>query len=208
MTPNKFFVFATVAGLAASLHAQGNIEAVNYPGGVYSPYVAGGFNNGTMGWAFSSSQNITVNDLGWLLGDFPPSSTEGISIGLWSADGTLLRSTIFDNNSVTTNGNLYEAIIPLLIPAGSTFIIGIGTTGNVSFGSPPPSFLQQTISFVGNAYLFGSGFTFPTVQPSGDSNMVFGATFLFQPVPEPSVLAVGALGALGAVLLGLGRKIG
>ena len=198
MQLNKFFIFVTVVGLTTNLHAQGDIEAVNYTGGNYSPYVGGIINNATMGWAFSSSQDITIDSLGWLFWGIAPPSTQVVSIGLWSADGTLLRSTVIDNNSVSINGNFYEAVSPLLVTAGNIYVVAVGTSGQpaISFGIPPTSLLQQPLNFVGNAYLFGSGFTFPTIQPTGDSDAVSGATFLFQTVPEPGELAFTALGLL------------
>jgi hypothetical protein len=199
MTPNKFFILVAVAGLTANLHAQGDVEAVDYTGARYTEYIVGYINDDTMGWAFSSSQNITIDSLGWLYAGIAPPSTQVVSVGLWSTDGTLLRSTVIDNNSVSINGNFYESINPIFIPAGSTFIVAVGTSGQpISFAIPPASLIEQPLNYAGWAYLYGNGFTFPTIQPdAGDTDgLVPGATFLFQPVPEPSALGLSALGGL------------
>jgi Domain of unknown function (DUF4082) len=195
---NKFILPVVVAGLTANLHAQGDIEAVNYTGGSFSPYPIGFINNDTIGWAFIPSQGITIDSLGYLYSG--PSSAQVVSVGLWSTDGTLLRSIAVGGNSVSINGNYYESINPISISAGNTYIVAVGTSGQtISFATPPKSLLQQPINYAGWAYLAGSGFTFPTpmLQPDGNDPLtLFGATFLFQTVPEPSEFALGALGAL------------
>jgi hypothetical protein len=127
---NKFILLITAIGLTfgtSRLHAQGDIEAVNlgvYTGGVFSPYVMGPLDDGTLGWTFSPSQNIVIDSLGWMFGGTNSPSIPVVSVGLWSVDGTLLRSTVIDNNSVSINGNLYESIDPLFVSAGSTLVIG------------------------------------------------------------------------------------
>jgi hypothetical protein len=184
MTPSKFFILVAAVGLTANLHAQGDIEAVDYTGALYTAYLQGFITDDTMGWAFSSSQNITIDSLGLLYAGF---SIQGGSVGLWSTDGTLLRSTVIDSNSVSINGNFYESINPIFIPAGNTFIVAVGTSGRpISFAIPPASLIEQPINYAGWAYLYGNGFTFPTVQPdAGDPDgLVPGATFLFQPAPN------------------------
>lgn len=143
MMAHKFALLVAAIGLttgAANLHAQGDIEAVNYTGGSYSEYLQGYINNDTMGWAFSSSQDITINSLGWLYAGVVPPSAQVVSVGLWSMDGTLLRSTVIDNNSVSINGNFYESINPIFISAGSTFIVAVGSGGPFpSLYHPPAS---------------------------------------------------------------------
>jgi hypothetical protein len=197
---NKFILLITAIGLTfgtSRLHAQGDIEAVNlgvYTGGVFSPYVMGPLDDGTLGWTFSPSQNIVIDSLGWMFGGTNSPSIPVVSVGLWSVDGTLLRSTVIDNNSVSINGNLYESIDPLFVSAGSTLVIGAGSSGDFNIIIPPASLLQQSINFVGVNDLTGNGFTFPTA--SGTDELLPAATFLFQTVPEPSVLGLSALSGL------------
>ena len=185
-----------------SIWAQGNLEAVNgvYSGGVISQYVVGYINGGTMGWVFSPTQDIAINNLGWLLAGVNPPAIPVVSIGLWSIDGTLLRSVLIGSSSVALNGSLYESVAPLLVTAGSTLVIAAGGSSGQSFSivAPPSNLLQQPINFAGTASLFGSGFTFPTVYPAAANSdgLVPAATFLFQTVPEPSAFTLAALGGL------------
>jgi hypothetical protein len=191
----------------ASVQAQGDIQAINgvFIGGM-SPYIVGYVVDSTIGWAFSSSQDITIDSLGWLFAGTNAPSIAVVSIGLWSTDGTLLRSTMIGSSSVSINGSLYESISPLLVSAGSILVVAAGESTGQTFNvvAPPASLIEQPINYVGWAYTSGNGFTFPIVQPYVDDpgEPAPGATFLFQTVPEPSEFALGALGAL---LLGFRR---
>jgi len=94
MIPRKCTLAAAALGLVCKIYGQEVVEAGIAPGvtNVYSLPLAGYVNNGTIGRAFSPSQDITISSLGWLaVGANPPPA--GMSIGLWSTDGTLLRST-------------------------------------------------------------------------------------------------------------------
>lgn len=190
---------AAIIGLLFStfnLRSQGTFEAVFLPNTPGHLPVVGYVNNGTIGWAFSPSQDIVISSLGWLTTNLPPAS---MSIGLWSADGTLLRSTAIDGNNVRVNGNLYESVAPLFVSAGSTMVIGAGTSGGTfNFVAYPHSPTTPPINFAGTAVFYGNGFTFPTVNsPDGDPDrFIPAATFLFQVVPEPSIVSLAAIGGL------------
>jgi hypothetical protein len=186
------------------LQGQGTLEAVNVPPvtGVDGPAIIGYVNNGTVGWAFSPSQDVVISSLGLL--EVPQGeSLAGVSVGVWSTDGTLLRSTGIDGNAVTINSHNYESISPLAVAAGTTLIIGAGTLGNnfaVAYFQNSPT--VPPINFAGTASLQGDGFAFPTVQSTvGDTDrFIPEASFLFQPVPEPGTLG---LMLCGAGLLGI-----
>jgi hypothetical protein len=207
MTIPQFAVTVAAVGLifkTANLFGQEGIDAVNPSqniGGIAFGYI----NDGTVGWAFSPSQDIVISSFElFFVGteDPPPAS---LSIGLWSTDGTLLRSTGIDANGVFVNGNFYESISPLSVAAGNTLIIGAGSSNlfytYLILGSPT----QNPINFAGSAYLSGNGFAFPTVQSTiGDTERIIpSVSFLFQVVPEPNELILAATGAL---LLALRRK--
>lgn len=202
----KFILLVILIGLTtgtANLRAQGDIEAVNSAGWTGGVFSSGGIvsyvNNGTVGWAFSSSQDIVISSLGWLLAITNPPPTPSVSIGLWSDDGTLLRSVVIDSESVSINRSLYESVAPLFVPAGSTLVVGAGISGQTfNYVALSGSPTQQPINFAGTAVLSDNGFAFPTVQPTaGDTDrFIPAATFLFQTVPEPSVLGLSALGGL------------
>jgi hypothetical protein len=208
MNISKFAV--TVAAVVlifktANLCGQSGIEAVNPSqniGGIAFGYI----NDGTVGWAFSPSQDIVITsfELFFVGTEDPPPA--GLSIGLWSTDGTLLRSTGIDANGVFVNGNFYESVSPLSVAAGSTLVVGAGSSDLFNIylilGSPT----QNPINFAGSAYLSGNGFAFPTVQSTiGDTERIIpSVSFLFQVVPEPNELALAVTGAL---LLAVRRKL-
>jgi hypothetical protein len=178
--------------------AQGYIAALNATntnGAVYEQPIVGYANDGTFGWAFSTSQDIIISSLGWLAAG-TNSSAANVFVGLWSIDGALISSTAIDSNSVLVNGSFYESINPVFVAAGSTLVVGIGSSGAVS---PIIGLLsaatESPINFAGAGSSQGNGFTFPTIQ-SGTVGVAMGATFLFQPVPEPSALGLSALGGL------------
>ncbi len=160
-----------------------------------------GGNNGTAGWAFTSSQNLTITSLGGLLlGDLSGASFP-IDVGLWSSTGTLLGSAVITRSSQLINGSLYEAISPIMITAGDTYIVAAGTSGSLELAQVAVDTLQSPFTFAGSAGVSGQGFSFPTtVLPvTSDNSIIYGANFLFQPVPEPGVLGLLALGGLGLV---------
>lgn len=197
--------FLAVLVLFRSAQAQGYIEAVNADGShagvpVYSQYPVGYVNNGTVGWQFSSSQDIVINSLGWLLSGTNLPVTANVSIGLWSQAGTLLGSTVINSNAVPINGSLYEPINPIFIPANKATVITAGSSGffNLVIVLTNANPLNQPLEFNGYFSQQGNGFIFPTGSPFYDSSQqaVMGATFLFQAVPEPGVSGLLILGSL------------
>jgi len=190
--------------LCRSAQAQGTMEAVNtgvIGGGVYgSGGIVGYLDNETVGWTFSPSGNILVSSLGWL-GSVNPSS--GATVGLWSEDGTLLSSATIDSNEQIINGSAYEAISPIILLENETYVVAASIPGQVfTFLGFPNAPTTNSINYVNTAVSpESSGFIFPTTT-STDEEFIPAATFLFQPVPEPSEFALGALGAL---LLGFRR---
>lgn len=189
---------------AGSVRAQGFVEAVNATlndtATVSNTVLSINFGgvNGTAGWAFTSSQNLVVSSLGGLLlGDFS-GVPDPIDVGLWSSDGTLLGSVVITKNSQLINGSLYEAVSPILITAGSTYIVAAGSAGSIELAEVAASTAQSPVSFAGSAGVSGQGFAFPTtVLPvTSDNSIIYGANFLFEPVPEPGELGLSALGGI------------
>jgi hypothetical protein len=153
--------------------------------------------NSTVGWVFSSSQNLTISSLGGLLASSIPQSSGSVSIGLWSADGTLLSSAVLGKNSVTVNGSLYQSVSPISITAGNTYIIAAGSSGWYDFAGLADSQAQSPLNYLGVAAETGNGFSLPTIYPASSvANEIYGATFLFQTVPEPAPLGLAAVGGL------------
>jgi len=196
-------IATSLFGEIENLRAQGYLEAVITPNS--SPVVVSNVvlsvniysMNSTVGWAFSSSQNLVITSLGGLLASSIPQSSGPVSIGLWSVEGTLLSSAVIGNNSVTINGSLYQSVSPISITAGNTYIIAAGSSGWYDFAGLPDSQAQSPLNYLGVAAETGSGFSLPMIYPaSSDANEIYGATFLFQPVPEPAPFELAAVGGL------------
>jgi hypothetical protein len=211
MELGKVALLAMVVGfsslIASNAGAQGNVPAVNatvndnvvVSNVLYAINIGG--TDATLGWAFTSSQNLLLTSLGGLLmGDISGSSLP-IDVGLWSANGTLLSSAVITSSSQLINGSLYQAISPISIIAGNTYIIAVGTPGDFNVAQVAANTTQSPISFAGAAVLAGHGFSFPTIALpiAPDNSIIYGANFLFQPVPEPGVLGLLAMGGAGLV---------
>jgi hypothetical protein len=196
---------AIVCSVVNGVYAQGVSEAVG-PGamGSYVLQIVGYISNGTIGWDFTSSQDIEINSLGLLAQGSGP--VPGATVGLWAADGTLLRSTGIDDNPLVINGNVYEAVDPLYVSAGTTLVIGAGSTGTINIVTDfNDDNVQSPIKFSATAYLPGGGLAFPPVYDSTDK-FVAAATFLFEVVPEPNGFVLTTLGAGLIYLFGPTRR--
>ncbi len=187
----------------ATLQAQGDIEAVASTAD--SPLIVGYLENGTFGWAFSTSEDIAITSLGWLDSGSNISNTvlPPLSIGVWSENGALLRSVVIGNASQPVNGSVYNSISPLFVAAGTTLVVAGGISGaqSVSFVGVLGAPTVFPITFVGVGFSQGNGFSFPTITPdtSADPEAAIPlVTFRFQQVPEPGT---GRLIFCGVILL-------
>lgn len=83
----------------------------------------GGYTAVTAGWSFTPLTNITVTALGCF--DYSVSfQSEPISVGLWSADGSLLASNSVTTNSALVNQVWYEPITAVPLLANETYYLG------------------------------------------------------------------------------------
>jgi hypothetical protein len=170
---------------------------------------------GTVGTRFAvGGTNILVQALG-----FEDPGADGLTqshqVGLWTDGGTLLASVTVPAGLGGTydDGWRYVSIAPILLTAGTTYVLGAETTAGDLFsdadvGSGVPDFSYG--SLIGdvnptNVFSF-SAFSFPNFNgggtdlrwaPANVSALVAAAA-----VPEPSMLALVAI----AGLIGLGRR--
>ena len=168
----------------------------------------GGYADGTAGWSFTPTANISVTDLGVLDYIFPMPNESPLSVGLWDQNGTLLASSSVASNSFLLNNTRYEAVTPVNLSAGLKYYIGAYATsgtiillaespGNVN--NPGSATMASEIQ-LGTALSNPTGFGIPNTDAGGGPGSAFLApNFQFvDAVPEPSS---GALLVLGAALL-------
>ncbi len=168
----------------------------------------GGYVNGTAGWTFSPRANIAVTDLGVYDYIFTNPNEGPISVGLWSASGTLLASSLVASNSVLLNSTRYEPVAPTFLSAGLTYYIGGYGPANtlVLSGEDPAMDGSATMSpeiHLGMAVYNLNAFGFPNTSAGDPGSALLVPNFQFvNAVPEPSS---GALLILGVAVLAKNR---
>lgn len=161
--------------------------------------------NGMDGFDFTPNVDLTVSALGWYdhNGDgFIRSHPVGIYVtstqALVAPAASILGTSDLD---ITTNFR-YEAVVPFVLTAGTTYtLVGYGEgpvwddyvnnpTGGVTFG--------PGIDFVRARSGSGNGLAFPTAasQVGIVQDLYFGANFRYAAVPEPHIVGLLGLGVL------------
>jgi hypothetical protein len=121
-------------------------------------------------------------------------------VGLFDAAGNLLASTTVDSGAGYFSTHwLYNAISPIILAAGKTYVIeGVSTTDlyaydNIGFTVYAP------ITVLGNNWVSNGGLTFNGTGVANDvTDGYWGANFGWAPTPEP-----GSLMLLGSGVVGL-----
>lgn len=190
----------TVLLLAIGQEARASAIQSFTPGSIFSSFS----NDETVGWRFTvaSGTDILVTALGWWDGTPATPLVATHQVGVWALDGTLLGATTIQTNSTLNGSFRYESIIPILLTAGTSYVIGgrdlIGDGDNytTSVGSlvmdPRVTFNSASRS-VNN-----SGFSFPNIFEANSGGR-FGPNFDLQDaaaVPEPASLTMLCLGAV------------
>ncbi len=211
-----------VASVAAGAYAQGTIvfnNRISGPGGFYSPVYLAEANNAVLRGNSAAGTPVggTAYTAGFVIGT-------GYTAELWGGPtgGSLALAvsngvTVFRTS--TTAGVVGSVVQPI---AGDAVIGGVAAGGIADIqmrvydnkGGTITSWAQaQARSLIDNTYQMGSSAVFqsgplggiPTVGlPISSPNMDNVRSFNLQAVPEPSVLAFGALGLVG--LLARRRK--
>jgi hypothetical protein len=161
-----------------------------------------------LGWSFSVSSQLSIDGLGLFdTGADGFSNQSGYEVGLWNNNGGALLTSVIVDNSATSYGSVsnlgqwfFADISELVLDVGS-YTIGyfrpantdtwlldatlVGLNSNITFGDRLESrdaSLAQPFNVTGNS----DGHFGPNLRVV-DS----------QPVPEPSTLAIFALGMIG-----------
>lgn len=188
---------ATLAA-ACTAGAQGTVEAVFD----YSTATAGSL-NGTVGWTFQLSTNVTVTDLGCFNYLFQ-GGVQAVSVGLWADDRTLLASNEVTSASTLFNQSRYSSITPVVLNPFQVYHLGAFATNglNVQAFIPdlnPGDFVSVSppITLLNTAQGTG-GFVFPVQGTGTAGSIILAPNFLMLgAVPEPSTWALLCLGGLG-----------
>lgn len=202
---SRVLLFLILAAWCAPLAAKAqNPGLVSYTGGsTFATFQADG---DTVGWAFSLNQSITVSQLGF--NDVTPADPLTVAhlVGLWDSAGNLLASIMIQPGSNLINGFRYEAIAPIVLAAGQTYILGAfyaadNTTADGYVTGATSATFDPVLNFLGprrDPDGAQTGLVFPSVVSAGNGR--FGPNMLFTVVPEPATYAL--LGA-GLTIVGI-----
>lgn len=178
---------------------------LSFSGGSNFPAFNG--TNQTIGWQFTvaAGNGVTVNQLGWW--DSTPATplAQTHQVGIWNLAGVLLGSTTVLTNSALSGEFRYEDVTPIVLAAGSSYLIGGSVTSPFSdvYSVPGALAMDSMIEFDGAARNGSAqGFSVPTTVTSGNGR--FGPNFQFtvnsgNSVPEPGTawILLTGLGLLG-----------
>jgi hypothetical protein len=168
----------------------------------------GGYVDGTAGWTFSPTADISVTALGVLDYIYTAPNEGPISVGLWNQAGTMLTSSSVASNSFLLNSTRYESVTPTFLSAGLTYYIGAYAPGGtlIMSGEAPlngGSAVMAPEIQLGMAVSNPNAFGFPTTPVGDAGSALLAPNFQFvDAVPEPSS---GAFFILGAALLAKNR---
>lgn len=204
-SPKSLFLLLTLlatASLAPRAGAQ-NPGLISFTGGTtFATFQADG---DTVGWAFTANQPLIVAQLGFL--DVTPADplTQPHAVGLWDAAGNLLASVTIQPGSNLISGFRYEAITPVALIVGQTYVLGafydaLNTTADGYVTGATTATFDPGITFLGprrDPDGPQTGLIFPSVASAGNGR--FGPNMLFA-IPEP---AVYALLGMGLTLVGI-----
>lgn len=198
--------------VAQTTNAQGTLEAMrNYAGtspsggspvssSIYASI------NGPIGWTFQPTTAIHVTALGAF--NYLVPNLGSLRVGLWNNSGNLLASQTVSATSVAVGQSLYESISPVMLLPGQTYYVaahstsGILTAIVVTPDVSPNGYatMSPEIQLGQVAYSSGSGFSFPGTTEGNPGYAIIAPNFEFQPVPEPSSIALVMVGIIGWIV--------
>ncbi len=185
--------FFSVAHAGLIIDAQVNSTSSSYGGG---NYVAGS--------EFTLLSDFTIDGLGYI-----DIGLDGLSedhrVGLWDSVGNLLVEALVTNSSdvVASNSSLAQWFIqdisPMFLIAGTYRVAGIvGSEATAMMGASVANNVTHTAGYNRTSYPSG-GFANPTLSYGTDAVRSTVRYVENVDVPEPSILAIFALGMIGLV---------
>lgn len=116
-----------LCGLMGTGAAQAVVAVTSISGG--GTFTSFSNSDQTVGGRFTANDDTSVTDLGFY--DITPSTPldKTHEVGLWTRGGMLLASTTIQTTSTLVGDFRLEAITPVALTAGSSYLIGAALTG-------------------------------------------------------------------------------
>jgi hypothetical protein len=201
MKKSSVIALALLAILAGQAHAQLDPRPAVTPAD-YALFNGDG--PWTLGYTFRADQSAAVTALGAFDWDHDGFAANH-QVGLWDENGNLLASTSVASGDTLIGDFRYNNISAVNLTAGSVYYVGASNFGvEDPYGYDGTVTTTWGISYLGSAYVNGSGLDFP-IYLSGAQTGYYGGNLLVAAVPEPETYAMMAAG-LGLIGLASRRK--
>lgn len=157
-----------------------------------------------VGFRFTLADSRLVTNLGVWRDNDAGGLQQAHQVGIWDlSTATLVTSATVDNTGSLIGDHYYAAVSPVVLNAGTTYVIGAtywtgGLDGYIS--NPTTLTLDSGVTVLGSVApaTANLGFVMPTGFTAGARGR-HGPNFITAPVPEPATLAVVGFGALAMI---------